>query len=453
MKEKEISVELEMAASINAKIDELSKRLGKSREQLIIKLLNCRLIKGSKLVSNNYLWIQNGRVIDGETLFFTHQLCPDLEINCGGLVLASGFVELQLNGAFGYDFTNESDVDKCLDTVNVGLLQYGVTAYCPTLISSTPTIYAAQLPKYEAYIEKDAREPKGARVLGLHLEGPFINVEKKGAHDRDVLQKFSDHLSVSNVYGGMSVERLSKFVRIVTLAPELDPEGKIITALDQSGITVSIGHSLADLAQGEAAVRQGARFITHLFNAMQPFHHRDPHLIGLLAEVHSTRPYYGIIADGIHTHPSALNIAFKSHPEGLVLVTDAISPLGLEEKSVCELGTRHVEIQRDAKSGKKRAYLKDTNTLAGSVATMDECVRNLLSSTNCTLVEALKCASQHPARLTGRFPELGSLEPDSYADFVLLDDSESAEGLAVKATFVQGFLRWIKDDFKLEMSS
>jgi N-acetylglucosamine-6-phosphate deacetylase len=144
---------------------------------------------------------------------------------------------------------------------------------------------------------------------------------------------------------------LAQFTKIITLAPELDTTNTIIPLLTRHGITVSLGHSQANLAQGELAVRNGARFITHLFNAMLPFHHRDPHLIGLLSDKTCATDggvYYGIIADSIHTHPSALTIAYRARPDGLCLVTDAISPMGLAQTgSEHQIGNQMIEIVRD----------------------------------------------------------------------------------------------------------
>ena len=162
--------------------------------------------------------------------------------------------------------------------------------------------------------------------MGVHLEGPFISQKKKGAHPPHLVHD-AVNVECSNlhdVYGSL------EDVAIVTLAPEFDKSGKVIKKLVEQGIVVSLGHSEAGLAIGENAVNNGANFITHLFNAMLPFHHRDPGLVGLLTSQHLNRNiYYGIIADGIHTHYAALKIAFKTNPNGLILVTDAMSAMGM----------------------------------------------------------------------------------------------------------------------------
>lgn len=165
--------------------------------------------------------------------------------------------------------------------------------------------------------------------------------------------------TLQRVYGKQPLEKLAECTRIITLAPELDTTGEIVRALAQHGIIVSVGHSLASLSLGERAVVNGARFITHLFNAMLPFHHRDPHLIGLISERNTYEVYFGIIADSIHTHPSALAISYRTRPHGLCLVTDAISPMGLAELgSQHHIGNQWVEIKRDNERNANMACLR-----------------------------------------------------------------------------------------------
>lgn len=168
--------------------------------------------------------------------------------------------------------------------------------------------------------------------------------------------------TLEEVYGGLELPELSRRVRIVTLAPELDPDCTVVKSLTSQGIVVSLGHSESNLSQGSRAVFEGgARLITHLFNAMLPFHHRDPHLVGLLSErcVPPGQVYYGIIADSIHTHPSALAIAYRARPTGLCLVTDAISPMGLARLgSTHPVGNRVAQIVRDPQRNVNMAVLQ-----------------------------------------------------------------------------------------------
>jgi N-acetylglucosamine-6-phosphate deacetylase len=189
---------------------------------------------------------------------------------------------------------------------------------------------------------------------GVHLEGPFINREKKGAHCEGFIRDELSQRDLEDCYGSLDN------VCIVTLAPELKGGMETIEWLVKTKkIVVSLGHSMANLKKAEEAVHRGASLVTHLFNAMLPFHHRDPGLVGLLTSL-KTRSlvHYGLIADNLHTHPAATRIAFKSNPRGIVLVTDSIAATGLEDGHY-QFGSQDVHVKD------KRATLADTNVLAG----------------------------------------------------------------------------------------
>lgn len=263
----------------------------------------------------------------------------------------------------------------------------------------------------------------------MHLEGPFISREKRGAHPEAHLRSFEANAfqDVLATYGSLDN------VRIVTLAPELGRSHEVIRALTALGICVSLGHSVADLGTAEEAVQSGATFITHLFNAMLPFHHRDPGIVGLLTSDQlppGRHIFYGLIADGMHTNPAALRIAHRAHPKGLVLVTDAVPALGLGNG-------RHTLGQQEVEVNGLTAYVAGTKTLSGSIAPMDACVRHFLRATGCGVESALEAASLHPARLLGLEKHKGTLDFGADADFVVLDDS-----LHVRATYILGELVW-----------
>ncbi|MFT7798086.1 N-acetylglucosamine-6-phosphate deacetylase [Arapaima gigas] len=269
------------------------------------------------------------------------------------------------------------------------------------------------------------------QALGIHLEGPFISREKRGAHPEQYLRSFAPGglADLLQVYGGLDN------VAIVTLAPEMPGSLEVIRQLAEHGITVSLGHSVADLSQAELAVQHGATFITHLFNAMLPFHHRDPGIVGLLTsdQIPKDRTvFYGMIADGIHTNPAALRIAHRAHPAGLVLVTDAIAAMGLPPG-------RHTLGQQDIEIDGLHAYVAGTKTLSGSIATMDMCVRHFLQASGCSVEAALEAASLHPAQLLGISHRKGTLNYGSDADFVLLDDE-----LHIRKTYIAGQQVWRK---------
>ncbi|KAF8978791.1 hypothetical protein BGZ46_006140 [Entomortierella lignicola] len=336
----------------------------------VTKIINCRILRDHKIIEKDAIWIQDGKIIDPHKFFWFQKRLPDVVLDAEGLLVAPGFIEAQINGAFGVDFSLPLDHDKYekgVLKVSRGLLKYGTTSYCPTIVSSSASVYHKVL----SHLKPRAGSPEtGATILGAHVEGPFINKARHGAHELEVLHASAQngYKDFKDVYGfeGETPEaqkRLSdedlNSVKIITCAPELDGVMGTIPDLVKAGITVSIGHSMANTLQAEKAVLNGATFITHLFNAMPQFHHRDPGVIGLLgSRLDLPRPYYGLICDGIHVHPNSIKIAYDSHPEGVILVTDAMSAMGLLPGSY-QLGNMRVTKEND------RVYIEDTDTLAG----------------------------------------------------------------------------------------
>ncbi|KAH3843348.1 N-acetylglucosamine-6-phosphate deacetylase-like [Dreissena polymorpha] len=394
------------------------------REGFIYQYRNCVILRDHKLQKED-LWVRDGKIINPEKLFYVEKKKADIQINCHGSIIAPGYIDVQINGGFGRDFSETDDIVEDVKFVAKSLLEFGVTSFCPTLVTSSREMYKKIVP----FVKKQNGSSDGAGILGLHLEGPFISKEKKGAHNEANIKDFKN--------GFRDVEEMycHNFdnVAIVTIAPELERCSEVINELFNRGIKVSIGHSGANLVTGETAIQQGANMITHLFNAMLPFHHRDPCLIGLLTsnQIPTERTvFYGLIADGIHTHPSALRIAYRVHPKGMILITDAISAMGLPTGKH-HLGNQSIEIQG------KRATIAGTNTLCGSIAKMDYCVRNLLKNADCGPEFALEAASLHPAQALGIAGSKGTLDYDTDADFLLLN-----QDLNVLATYIAGNKVW-----------
>ncbi|XP_051844079.1 N-acetylglucosamine-6-phosphate deacetylase [Antechinus flavipes] len=394
-------------------------------ETRIVQFTNCRILRGHTLLRED-LWIRGGRILDPEKLFFEEKRSADEQRDCEGHILAPGFIDVQINGGFGVDFSLPSeDVGSGIALVAKNLLAYGVTSFCPTLVTSPPDIYHKVLPQI---IVRNGSS-QGAGILGVHLEGPFISHEKRGAHPESHLRTFETDAfqELLKTYGSLDN------VAIITLAPELRRSYEVIREITSRGICVSVGHSVSHLREAEEAVQNGATFITHLFNAMLPFHHRDPGIVGLLTSDQippGRQVFFGMIADGIHTNPAALRIAHRAHPKGLVLVTDAIPALGLGNG-------RHTLGQQDVEVDGLTCCVAGTKTLCGSVAPLDACVRHFLHATGCSVEMALEAATLHPAQLLGIEKQKGTLDFGSDADFVVLDDS-----LNVKATYIAGELVW-----------
>ncbi|KAL7979139.1 hypothetical protein Chor_015163, partial [Crotalus horridus] len=290
---------------------------------------------------------------------------------------------------FGVDFSLATDdVQAGISLVGQKILSSGVTSFCPTMVTSPSSVYHKVLPQ----IRVQNGGPHGAGVLGIHLEGPFISKEKKGAHPENYLRTFESGAfkDLLATYGSLDC------VRIITLAPEMKRSSE--------------------------------------------FHHRDPGIVGLLTSDKippNQQVFYGMISDGIHTNPAALRIAHRAHPQGLVLVTDAIPAMGLPPGRHT-LGQLVVEVE-GAKS-----YIAGTKILSGSISTMDTCVRHFRDATACSLETALEAASLHPAQLLNIEDQKGTLSYDTDADFVLLD-----ENLHVRATYIAGEEVWRQDNFTL----
>ena len=331
----------------------------------------------------------------------------------GEALILPGFVDLQVNGAFGIDVASESDR---LPELSKALLSTGTTSYVPTVISSPESIYEEALPAIAA-----ASGPaSGAEVLGVHLEGPFINLEKRGAHAAaHVLRPDTELLAHLLDLGP---------VRMVTLAPELEGAGDLVALASNRGAVVCAGHSDVAFEPAYGALDGRVVGVTHLFNAMSAMHHREPGLPG--AAFAHPRAVCGLISDGLHVHPEMVGLAFRMlGPDRLCLVTDAIAAAGMEEGEY-RLATRTVHVDGGVpKLG--------SGAIAGSVLTMREAFKNILAFTGCTVPEAARMASTSPARAMGEGRRKGRLAPGYDADVTVL-----APDLSVQAVWQCGVLAY-----------
>ncbi|KFO65677.1 Putative N-acetylglucosamine-6-phosphate deacetylase, partial [Corvus brachyrhynchos] len=370
------------------------------------------------------LWVREGKILNPEKLFFDEKGSADVQLDCKDSIIAPGFIDVQINGGFGVDFSLATDDFKSgIDLVSQKILSHGVTSFCPTLVTSPPSVYHQVLPQ----ISVRNGGAHGAGILGAHLEGPFISKEKKGAHPEHCLRTFEAGAfqDLLATYGSLDC------VQIVTLAPEMRRSSEVIQELTKRGICVSLGHSVANLSQAEEAVQHGATFITHLFNAMLPFHHRDPGIVGLLKPPCPSGLAFAVFSVIIHTPLQPLWAPWSNG--SLVLVTDAIAGMGLAPG-------RHTLGQQVVEIDGLNTYIAGTKTLSGSVATMDTCVRHFQEATGCSVETALEAASLHPAQLLGIEHKKGTLNYDSDADFLMLNDN-----LYVQATYIAGEEVWRQD--------
>lgn len=573
-------------------------------------------------------------------------------MDCEGHVLAPGFIDIQFNGAFGVDYSDPHITCDDVEMVATRLLAWGVTTVCPTVISTSKETLASVMKVFRAASSRaeEAHEAAGrgaraaahlhpmARSAGLHLEGPFLNPLKRGAHEERHLRLAlaaapgivdTDDAAVREAVaaelGVPDIDWLTNEVRIMTLAPELEGGLVVTRALSRAGVTVSMGHTASGIKIADEAIECGATLITHLFNAMNMFHHRDPGIVGtlgrrppiakrialerslsppasasaspqhspsaqdrssepdipmarlslqksivakspvsraaerltrvsfispfsqlpptqpvsvgsnfvehsrdahadvptmmlappqaavdaaaslsgraikpafgsgtpmtpagaslraatmvnnathvrnlfqtdaaaadssapqsaLVPQTHATpcaltvapgdavaaaRPFYGLIADGVHVHPYAVSLAWETHPAGLVLVTDAMNALGLPVGRH-DLGGQSVDVFDGRGAGGvydgRHAVLAGTGTLAGAVEPLPQCVNNFMAFTGAPLSAALAAVTKHPAAALGLHHSIGTLRVGAWADLVLLKVNYGTRSGAASST-------------------
>ncbi|EST07677.1 Metal-dependent hydrolase, composite domain protein [Kalmanozyma brasiliensis GHG001] len=397
-----------------------------------------------------------GKIVDGQSAFFSSSLAFTSTIDLGGDYLVPGFIDVQINGGYGVDFSEyDGDAKTYLDALDLfaqRILETGVTSFVPTIITQNAERYREILP----LLAPRSRAGQ-ASSLGWHCEGPFLSPHKKGAHCSSLIRDAPEGVRTLEEVYGAGVDGLdmpNPAVKLLTLAPEVEGILPAIPELVKRGVTVSIGHTASGIDTAQAANQAGARFITHLFNAMGSFNHRDPGVIGLLGdsdldqplpvakstapthtdESRKGRPYYGLIADGFHSHPCSVRMAYSAHPNGCVLVSDAMpwmdptKPDGVypwrEGQNVTKLGNK--------------VTLEGTDTLAGSVVPISDCVTNLARYASVPLHTAALCASGNAAKMLGLERTKGFLRAGGDADLVVLDRVTGE----VKQTWVAGRKVW-----------
>jgi len=353
--------------------------------------------------------VKDGRIAEVRT--------GDLDSNIPGRlrnahIISPGLIDLQINGGFGHEVGGDA---AALAGLAAALPATGVTSFLPTLLSGGAEAYRAGA----AALRASGKAP-GARRLGLHLEGPLLAASRIGAHDAAAiaggaaaLESVLDELIAA---GALSV---------VTVAPERPGALALIRRLRDAGLVASLGHTEATFAEFVAGIDAGASLVTHLYNTMRPFQHREPGSVG--AALTDDRVIVGVIADGVHAHAAALNLALRAKGwEHLALVTDAVSATGRAPGTYALGGA---PIVSDGHAARRL-----DGTLAGSTLTLDRAVRVMIELAGAHVEEALSMATQVPARLLGR-EDLGRLAPGCAADLVLWTPS-----MEIEATYVGGRL-------------
>ncbi|HDT6544098.1 TPA: N-acetylglucosamine-6-phosphate deacetylase [Kluyvera ascorbata] len=356
-------------------------------------LTHGRIFTGHEILDDHAIIVANGLI---------ERICPLADVpanveqrSVNGAILAPGFIDVQLNGCGGVQFndTAEAVTVETLEIMQKANEKSGCTSFLPTLITTSDDLMKQGVRVMREYLAKHPNQ-----ALGLHLEGPWLNLVKKGTHNPEFVRK-PDHELVQFLCDNADV------ITKVTLAPEMvAPE--VITALANAGIVVSAGHSNATAKEARIGFRAGITFATHLFNAMPYMSGREPGLTGAILDANEI--YCGIIADGLHVDYINIRNAKRLKGDKLCLVTDATAPAG-------------ANIDQFIFAGKTIYYrnglcVDENGTLSGSSLTMIEGVRNLVEHANIALDEVLRMATLYPARAIGVEKHLGSIAPGKVAN-------------------------------------
>ncbi|HLX22387.1 MAG TPA: N-acetylglucosamine-6-phosphate deacetylase [Usitatibacter sp.] len=370
---------------------------------------NARVLTDDGFVSDRVLLVEGERIValaarDDPRLVKAER--RDLR----GAYLLPGFIDCQVNGGGGVLFNDDPSVEA-IRAIGRAHRRYGTTGFLPTLISDDLSVIARAISSVRAAIE--ARVPG---VIGVHIEGPFINALRKGVHDPAKLRQLD----------AQGVELLSSLGigrTLVTLAPEVT-QPETIRKLADAGVVVSAGHTDGTFDEVAEAFKHGVSGVTHLFNAMSPFTHREPGAVG--AALIDDESWCGLIVDGRHVHPAALKVALRcKRPDRFMLVTDAMPSVGSQRDSFMLQGKRIT-----VKDG---VCVDENGTLAGSAIDMATGVKNCVEMLGVPLEQAARMASAYPAEFLGLGDELGRIAPGYRANLVLCD-----ERLQVLETWIDG---------------
>lgn len=369
---------------------------------------NCTIYTTESILINHAVIIENELI---KSITPVAEIANNIEIiDLNGANLSPGFIDLQLNGCGGVMF-NGAETQQTLETMQIANLKSGTTSYLPTFITDKNEGMVRAIKVTREYINKTPNE-----VLGLHLEGPYINQAKKGIH-RQAFIRQADPETVELICANADI------IKKVTLAPEKVPTD-IIKQLSKSGIVVSLGHTNATYQQASEAIIHGASCATHLFNAMTSITGREP---GVVGAVYDNNIYAGIIVDGFHVAYENIRLSKKIMGEKLILVTDATAPAGAEIEEFDFVGT--TVYYKDGK-----CFGQD-GTLGGSAVTMIESIEQCVKFVGIALDEALRMATLYPAKVIKVDSKLGSISAGKIANLAIFNNDFKITGIVVNGRY------------------
>ncbi|MEX1275166.1 MAG: N-acetylglucosamine-6-phosphate deacetylase [Bacteroidota bacterium] len=339
-----------------------------------------------------------------------------------GMTLTPGFIDLLVHGGGGYGFADISP--EALDTISEHFFQHGTTGMLAALYSKPEADMVADVKRIAGYCSSKG----SSNIWGIHLEGPFINKSLHGAMKVEWLWEPS-------VEGWKKLFNASKgYIRLMTIAPELPQSDEVMREAAKNDVVLSIGHSAASYEEVLVAIDNGAAHVTHMFNAMEPFHHRKPG-VALGAFLHNELKVE-LIADGIHVHPAVMKLIYHVKGDGgILLITDAIRASGMPNGEYAFMDQK-IQVKD------KKAYLPD-GTLAGSTLTMNQAIKTMVKQVDVPLTHAVRMASLNGAKVLGRANQKGILAVGKDADLVVMDDD-----FEVHMTVYEGQIKFRSDTMK-----
>jgi N-acetylglucosamine-6-phosphate deacetylase len=379
-------------------------------------LRHARLVLPDGVVEDGWLSIEGERIAAaGNAAHPALVAAGTTRHDLAGRYVVPGFVDMHVHGGGGGAFSSGRTAEA--RDAAAFHLSHGTT----TIMASTVT---GALPDLGRYVAELAELVEDGLLAGIHLEGPFIARSRCGAHDPKLLRDPEPAAVRQLVKAGRGA------VRMVTLAPELNFGPAATSLLAESGVIAAIGHTDATYSEAKQAIVRGARVATHIFNAMRPVHHREPGPV--TAALEHDEVFVEIVNDGMHVHPSVVNLVFAAAgAHRVALITDAMQAAGSADGRY-PLGPLTVEVSGGA------VRVAGTDTLAGSTLTMDNALRNTVHSVGIPIEEAAISASLTPARALGLGDRVGSLEPGKYADLVVLDDDLRVLAVMRRGQWVSG---------------
>ena len=375
---------------------------------IMYALTNCTIYTTQSILIDHAVVIEGQQI---SAIIPIHALTNNIDrIDLQGQNLTPGFIDLQLNGCGGVMF-NGAETEQTLATMQAANLKSGTTSYLPTFITDTDQGIKKALHVTRTYMQKKPNE-----VLGLHLEGPYINVQKKGIHRQEFIRQ-PDPEMIDLICANSDV------VSQITIAPEKTPNA-FIKQLANAGIVVSLGHSNGTYQQATAAIQHGASSATHLFNAMTSITGREP---GVVGAIYDNNIYAGIIVDGFHVAYENVRLSKRIMGDKLILVTDATAPAGSDISEFDFVGTT-VYYQQGKCVGKD-------GTLGGSAVTLIESIEQCVKFVGISLEEAIRMATIYPAKAISVDNKLGSIEVGKIANLAIFNNDYKVTGTVVNGNY------------------